>query len=104
MQVIQRFSRHAMICAAAIILAACASQKEPAQKLIGDIEATVTAASGEAATASASATECYAASNQRSSSVRPIVNLKFARDEGKVSLTTRIPKANCPGPTNRGTY
>ena len=34
---------------AAIILAACASQKEPAQKLIGDVEATVAAASTEAA-------------------------------------------------------
>ncbi len=49
MQVIQRISRYALICAAAMILAACAGQKEPAQKLIGDIEATVTAASGEAA-------------------------------------------------------
>jgi hypothetical protein len=38
-----------MIYAAAIVLAACASQKEPAQKLIGDIEATVIAASSEAA-------------------------------------------------------
>jgi hypothetical protein len=38
-----------MIFAAAIILAACAGQKEPAQKLIGDIEATVIAASSEAA-------------------------------------------------------
>jgi hypothetical protein len=34
---------------AAIILAACAGQKEPAQKLINDIESTVTAASTEAA-------------------------------------------------------
>lgn len=49
MQVIQRISRYAVICAAAMILAACAGQKEPAQKLLGDIEATVTAASGEAA-------------------------------------------------------
>ena len=32
-----------------LILAACAGQKEPAQKLIGDIESTVTAASAEAA-------------------------------------------------------
>jgi hypothetical protein len=35
--------------AAAIMLAACAGQKEPAQKSIGDIEATVIAASSEAA-------------------------------------------------------
>jgi hypothetical protein len=38
-----------MIFAAALMLAACAGQKEPAQKLIGDIEATVIAASSEAA-------------------------------------------------------
>jgi hypothetical protein len=38
-----------VISLAAIILAACASQKEPAQKLIGDIESTVAAASTEAA-------------------------------------------------------
>ena len=38
-----------MIFAAAIMLAACAGQKEPAQKLIGDIESTVIAASSEAA-------------------------------------------------------
>ena len=49
MQVFQRISRHALIFAAAMILAACAGQKEPAQKLIGDIDATVTAASDEAA-------------------------------------------------------
>jgi hypothetical protein len=49
MPVIQRFSRYALISMAAIILAACAGQKEPAQKLIGDIDATVTAASDEAA-------------------------------------------------------
>jgi hypothetical protein len=34
---------------AAVMLAACAGQKEPAEKLIGDIQATVTAASTEAA-------------------------------------------------------
>lgn len=33
----------------AIVLAACAGQKEPAEKLIGEIQATVTAASTEAA-------------------------------------------------------
>ena len=49
MHVIQRAGRYAMITAAAIILAACAGQKQPALKLIGDIEATVTAASAEAA-------------------------------------------------------
>jgi hypothetical protein len=38
-----------MIFAAAVMLAACAGQKEPAQKLIGEIEATVIAASSEAA-------------------------------------------------------
>jgi hypothetical protein len=45
----QRASRYALISVAAIVLAACAGQKQPAQKLIGDIEATVTAASAEAA-------------------------------------------------------
>jgi hypothetical protein len=49
MQFFQRVSRYAVISMAAIILAACASQKEPAQKLIGDVEATVAAASTEAA-------------------------------------------------------
>jgi hypothetical protein len=49
MRIIHRAHRYALISFAAIILAACAGQKEPAQKLIGDIEATVTAASGEAA-------------------------------------------------------
>jgi hypothetical protein len=48
MPVIRRISRHALITMAAMILAACAGQKEPAQKLIGDIDATVTAASDEA--------------------------------------------------------
>jgi hypothetical protein len=49
MQMTQRVSHYALISVAAIILAACAGQKQPAQKLIGDIEATVTAASAEAA-------------------------------------------------------
>jgi hypothetical protein len=44
-----RTGRLAFISCVALVLAACAGQKEPAQKLIGDIEATVTAASGEAA-------------------------------------------------------
>jgi hypothetical protein len=49
MQLIQRVSRYAAICMAAITLVACAGQKDPAQKLIGEIESTVTAASTEAA-------------------------------------------------------
>jgi hypothetical protein len=49
MQFVHRVSHYAVISMAAIVLAACAGQKEPAQKLIGDIEATVTAASAEAA-------------------------------------------------------
>ncbi|MGB6307156.1 MAG: hypothetical protein WBF89_05120 [Steroidobacteraceae bacterium] len=49
MQFFQRVSQYAVISMAAIILAACASQKEPAQKLIADVESTVAAASTEAA-------------------------------------------------------
>jgi hypothetical protein len=49
MQRTQRVSHYALISMAALLLAACAGQKEPAQKLIGDIEATVIAASAEAA-------------------------------------------------------
>jgi hypothetical protein len=49
MHVVQRVSHYALISMAAIIIAACAGQKEPAQRLIGDIESTVTAASTEAA-------------------------------------------------------
>ena len=49
MQIFQRVSQYAAISMAVVILAACASQKEPAQKLIGDIESTVAAASTEAA-------------------------------------------------------
>ena len=49
MQMTQRVSRYALISMAAVLLAACAGQKGPAQKLIGDIEATVAAASAEAA-------------------------------------------------------
>ena len=49
MQFVQRVSPYAVISMAAIVLAACAGQKEPAQKLIGDIESTVAAASAEAA-------------------------------------------------------
>ncbi|HEY2145415.1 MAG TPA: hypothetical protein VGH12_05045 [Steroidobacteraceae bacterium] len=49
MQSITRISRFAFLSVAILALAACAGQKEPAQKLIADIEATVTAASAEAA-------------------------------------------------------
>jgi hypothetical protein len=49
MQIIERAGRCVLIATAAIILAACAGQKEPAQKLLGNIEATVSAASSEAA-------------------------------------------------------
>src|SRR5580692_1886744 len=49
MHVLQTAGRYCVISLAAIILAACAGQKAPALKLIGDIEATVTAASTEAA-------------------------------------------------------
>ncbi len=49
MQTLTRIGRAAFLSLAVIALAACAGQKEPAQKLIADIEATVTAASAEAA-------------------------------------------------------
>jgi hypothetical protein len=49
MQSIRQARRYAAISLAAILLAACAGQKEPAQKLIGDVEAAVNAASAEAA-------------------------------------------------------
>jgi hypothetical protein len=48
MHTVTRVSRFAFLSLAAIVLAACAGQKEPAQKLIADIEATATAASAEA--------------------------------------------------------
>jgi hypothetical protein len=44
-----RLGRFSFVSLAAIILAACAGQKEPAEKLIGEIQMTVTAASSEAA-------------------------------------------------------
>ncbi len=44
-----RFARYALISAAAIMLAACSSQKEPANKIIGDIETAIAAASAESA-------------------------------------------------------
>lgn len=49
MQLVQRIHRYAALCAAVLVLGACAGQKAPAGKLVADIEATVTAASGEAA-------------------------------------------------------
>jgi len=49
MRMVQRLGGYALISVAAILVAACAGQKEPARKLIGDIESTVTAASTEAA-------------------------------------------------------
>ncbi len=48
MQVFQLLSRYAAVTVAAMILAACAGQKEPAQRLIGDVDTTLTAASDEA--------------------------------------------------------
>ncbi len=44
-----RIGQLSFVTLVAIILAACAAQKEPAEKLIADIQATVTAASAEAA-------------------------------------------------------
>jgi hypothetical protein len=48
MSLIHRCRAYAMVAVAAVWLAACASQMEPAQKLIGDIESTVSAASADA--------------------------------------------------------
>jgi hypothetical protein len=49
MQSLARVGRFAFLSLLAITVAACAGQKEPARKLLADIEATVTAASTEAA-------------------------------------------------------
>jgi hypothetical protein len=49
MKSITRAGRLAIASLTLVLLAACAGQKEPAQKLISDIDATVTAASAEAA-------------------------------------------------------
>jgi hypothetical protein len=49
MQSLARVGRFVFLSVLAITMAACAGQKEPAQKLLADIEATVTAASTEAA-------------------------------------------------------
>ena len=44
-----RIGRLSLVSLVAVLLAACAGQKEPAEKLLGEIHATVTAASTEAA-------------------------------------------------------
>jgi hypothetical protein len=49
MQRRNRLGRLSFVSLVAIVLAACAGQKEPAEKLIGEIHATVAAASSEAA-------------------------------------------------------
>jgi hypothetical protein len=46
---IRRFREPALVCLAAIMLAACAGQREPAQKMLSEIDAAVNAASSEAA-------------------------------------------------------
>ncbi len=46
---VRDFRTYALISLAAVMLAACASQREPAQKMISDIEAAVAAASTDAA-------------------------------------------------------
>ena len=48
MQSIQRIGRCALATAVFFVLGCCAGEKEPAARLVGDIEATVTAASSEA--------------------------------------------------------
>lgn len=49
MQPSHRIGRLSLLSLMAVLLAACAGQKEPAEKLIAEIQATVTAASAEAA-------------------------------------------------------
>ena len=49
MHFIQRVGRYGLISMAVILLAACGGQKEPAQRLIGDIDSVIAAASPEAA-------------------------------------------------------
>lgn len=49
MKAMARPGRWVILCLAALALAACAGQKEPARKLLADIDTSVTAASGEAA-------------------------------------------------------
>ena len=49
MMSLRQFRTYALISLAALVLAACANQREPAQKMISDIEAAVNAASADAA-------------------------------------------------------
>jgi hypothetical protein len=49
MSPLHRFRHYAVVSLAAILLAACASQKEPAEKLLSDIQAAIHAASADAA-------------------------------------------------------
>jgi hypothetical protein len=46
---IHTFRKYALISLASVLLAACASERDPAQKMISDIDAAVTAASADAA-------------------------------------------------------
>jgi hypothetical protein len=46
---VYQLRKYALVTAAAVVLAACASQREPAQKMISDIEAAVSTASADAA-------------------------------------------------------
>lgn len=45
----RRLSRFALTCLAVVLIAACANQQQPAQKLLGDLEAAVSSASADAA-------------------------------------------------------
>ena len=49
MRISKRFGRYALVILSAVTLAACSGQKVPAEKLIAEIQSTVTAASDEAA-------------------------------------------------------
>jgi hypothetical protein len=49
MRMSKRFGQYALVILSAVILASCSGQKVPAEKLIAEIQSTVTAASDEAA-------------------------------------------------------
>ena len=49
MRISKRFGQYALVILSAVMLAACAGQKVPAEKLLAEIQSTVTAASDEAA-------------------------------------------------------